>query len=139
MKRLLLLCLTVATIGVNAQKVSESKVPEAVKTVFTKAYPATEGKWVKEDGNYEVSFDKDTKKMTLVIAPKGTLVQTEYAITAAELPKAAKEYLETNAKGVKIKEMAHILKPNGEVEYEAEVKGKDVLFDKDGKFLSKEK
>ena len=39
----------------------------------------------------------------------------------------------------KIKEMAHILKPNGEIEYEAEVKGKDVLFDKDGKFLSKEK
>ena len=139
MKRFLLLFLTVATISVNAQKLSESKVPEAVKTVFSKAYPATEGKWVKEDGNYEVSFDKDTKKMTLVIAPKGELVQTEYAITESELPKAAKEYLATNAKGVKIKEMAHILKPNGDVQYEAEIKGKDVLFDKDGKFLSKEK
>lgn len=139
MKRLLLLCLTVATISVSAQKVSESKVPEAVKAVFAKGYPGIVGKWVKEDGNYEVSFDKDTKKMTLVIAPAGTLVQTEYAITKAELPKGAVDYLAANAKGVNIKEMAHILKPNGEIQYEAEVKGKDILFDKDGKFLSKEK
>lgn len=139
MKKFFLLCLTVATISVNAQKINESKVPEAVKAVFTKGYPATKGKWVTEDGNYEVSFDKDSKKMTLVISPKGELVQTEYAITAAELPKGAVEYLELHAKGVKINEMAHILKPNGEVQYEAEVKGKDILFDKDGKFLSKEK
>jgi hypothetical protein len=135
----MLLCLTVATISVSAQKVSESKVPEAVKAVFTKGYPSMAVKWVKEDGNYEVSFDKDSKKMTLVIAPAGSLVQTEYTITKTELPKAAVDYLNANAKGVKIKEMAHILKPNGEVQYEAEVKGKDILFDKDGKFLSKEK
>jgi hypothetical protein len=139
MKQLLLLCFTVATISVSAQKVNESKVPEAVKSVFNKAYSGAQGKWIKEDGNYEVSFDKDAKKMTLVITPAGTLVQTEYAITASELPKAAVAYLDANAKGVKIKEMAHILKPNGEVEFEAEVKGKDILFDKDGKFLSKEK
>jgi len=139
MKRFLMLCLTVATISVSAQKVSESKVPEVVKAVFTKGYPGTAGKWVKEDGNYEVSFDKDTKKMTLVIAPAGSLVQTEYAITSAELPKGAVDYLAVHAKGVKLDEMAHILKPNGEIQYEAEVKGKDILFDKDGKFLSKEK
>ena len=139
MKRFLMLCLTVVTISVSAQKVSESKVPEAVKTVFTKGYPGTAGKWVKEDGNYEVSFDKDTKKMTLVISPTGSLVQTEYAITSAELPKGAVDYLAEHAKGVKINEMAHILKPNGDIQYEAEVKGKDILFDKDGKFLSKEK
>ena len=134
MKRFLLLCLTVATISVSAQK-----VPDAVKSVFTKAYPGTEGKWNRADGNYEVSFDKDAKKMTVVINPKAELVQTEYAITISELPKAAKLYLETNEKGVKINEISHLLKPNGDVQYEAVVKGKDVLFDKDGKFLSKEK
>ena len=134
MKRFLLLSFTVATISVSAQK-----VPDAVKSVFSKNFPATEGKWHRADGNYEVSFDKESKKMTLVINPKAELVQTEYAITVSELPKVAKEYLETNEKGVKIKEMAHILKPNGEVQYEAVVKGKDVLFDKNGKFLSKEK
>ena len=139
MKRLMLLCLTVATISASSQRVSESKVPEVVKTVFTRDYPGMAGKWVKEDGNYEVSFDKESKKMTLVIAPAGTLVKTEYAITKAELPKGAIAYLDANAKGVKIKEMAHILKPNGEVQYETEVKGKDILFDKDGKFLSEEK
>ena len=134
MKRFLLLSFTVATISVSAQK-----VPDAVKSVFSKTFPATKGKWHLADGNFEVSFDKDSKKMTLVINPKAELVQTEYAITISELPKVAKEYLNTNEKGVKIKELAHILKPNGEVEYEAVVKGKDVLFDKNGKFLSKEK
>lgn len=135
MKRLLLLCLTVATICVSAQKVSESKVPEAVKAVFTKGYPGTVGKWIKAGGNYEVSFDKDSKKMTLVIKKNGTLVQTEYAVTASELPKPVMEYLKTNYKGVKVTEMAHLLKPNGDVQYETVVKGKDVLFDKEGKFL----
>ncbi|MEI6628367.1 MAG: PepSY-like domain-containing protein [Alphaproteobacteria bacterium] len=138
MKRILLLCLTVATISVNAQKLSESKVPEAVKTVFTKGYPATEGKWAKVDGNYEVSFDKDAKKMTQVIKPNGNLVQTEYAITVNELPKTVLEYLNTHYKGVKITEVAHLLKPNGDVQYETVVKGKDVLFDKDGKFIKVE-
>lgn len=135
MKRFLLLCLTVATISVNAQRINESKVPEAVKAVFTKGYPATLGKWIKTDGNFEVTFDKDSKKMTLVIKPDGKLVQTEYAITEAELPKPVMEYLKTNYKGVKITEMAHLLKPNGAIQYETVVKGKDVLFDKDGKFL----
>ena len=139
MKRLLLLCLTVATISVSAQKVSESKVPGSVKAVFTKAYPATAGKWIREDGNYEVSFDKDSKKMTLVISPAGTLIQTECAIGVSELPKAAQDYLSTNYKGVKVPECAHILKPTGVVRYEAEVKGKDILFDSNGKFLSREK
>ena len=135
MKRLLLLCLTVATIRVSAQKVIESNVPEAVKSVFIKGYPGTTGRWIKAGGNYEVSFDKEMKKMTLVIKKKGNLVQTEYAVTADELPKPVMEYLKTNYKGVKITEMAHLLKPNGEVQYETVVKGKDVLFDKEGKFL----
>ncbi len=139
MKKLLFLCFTVSTFYVSAQKINESKVPASVKTTFSKSYPSTEGKWVKEDGNYEVTFDKDAKKMTLVIAPSGTLVQSEYAIKFAELPKAATDYLTSNYKGVKIVEMAHITKPNGDIQFEAEVKGKDILFDSNGKFLSKEK
>jgi hypothetical protein len=133
------LCFSAASLSVSAQKMNESKVPASVKETFTKAYPNTTGKWIREDGNFEVSFDKDTKKMTLVIKPNGSLIQTEYAIKTDELSKAALEYLETNYKGVNIAERAHILKPSGEVQYEAEVKGKDILFDNNGKFLSKEK
>jgi len=135
----MILCLTATTISVSAQKVNESKVPVSVKETFTKAYPSTVGKWIREDGNFEVSFDKDTKKMTLVIHQNGSLSQTEYAIRKDELPKGAIEYLDANYKGVKIVEMAHILKPSGEIQFEAEVKGKDILFDNNGKFLSKEK
>ena len=133
------LCLAAASLSVSAQQVNERKVPVSVKEIFTKAYPNTAGKWVKEDGNFEVTFDKDTKKMTLVINQNGSLIQTEYAIKKDELPKSVIEYLDANYKGVKIVEMAHILKPSGEIQFEAEVKGKDILLDGNGKFLSKEK
>jgi len=139
MKRLMFLCFAGASLSVSAQKVNESKVPVSVKETFTKGYPSTAGKWIKEDGNFEVSFNKDTKKMTLVINSNGSLIQTEYAIKMDELPKGAIEYLDSNYKGVKITEMAHILKPSGEIQFEAEVKGKDILFDNNGNFLSKEK
>ena len=133
------LCFAAASLSVSAQKVNKSKVPVSVKETFTKAYPNTVGKWVMEDGNFEVFFDKDSKKMTLVINTNGSLIQTEYAIKKDELPKGAIEYLDANYKGVKIVEMAHILKPSGEIQFEAEVKDKDILFDGNGKFLSKEK
>jgi hypothetical protein len=41
--------------------------------------------------------------------------------------------------GIAIGEAARITKANGETNYEAEIKGKDVVFDAKGKFLKEEK
>ncbi len=124
----------------NAQRKQSNKIPEKVKTAFTKQFNgAVASKWDKEDSNYEVDFEMNGKKMSALFEANGNLLESEVAITEAELPTAATDYLKANFKGKKVKEYAKITKRDGTVVYEAEVKGKDVLFDADGKILKKEK
>jgi hypothetical protein len=54
------------------------------------------------------------------------------------LPAQALAYISQNYKDEKIEEMAKITKANGEVNFEAEVKGKDLIFDANGNFLTVE-
>lgn len=118
-----------------AQKLDASKIPPPVKTSFEKKYPGVPGKWEKEDGNYEVNFKQGGTGMSMVIKPDGTIAETETDIKVSELPVSAQNYVKEHYKGKTIKESARITKEDGTVNYEAEVGGKDVLFDADGKFI----
>ena len=55
-------------------------------------------------------------------------METEVSIKASEFPAAVMAKL----KGMKVAEAAKITKADGSVSYEAEVKGKDLLFDVNG-------
>jgi hypothetical protein len=121
------------------QKIKDSEVPAAVKTSFTKIYPGVTAKWEKEKGNYEAEFKKDAKSMSATFEPSGTMLESETAIKESEFPAAAINYLKTNYKGKHIKEFAKITGSDGGVTYEAEVEGKDVIFDSAGKFLKEVK
>jgi len=66
-------------------------------------------------------------------------METETDIKISELPAAVSDYVKTNYKGATIKEAAIINNPSAKKLYEAEVKGEDLLFDENGKFLKKEK
>lgn len=135
-KTILLLAMGFAAITANAQKVKEADVPVAVKATFIKQCPNTKAKgWEKEDGNYEVEFDKDKSEMTLVIDPKGNVVATETEIKVSELSKTIADYCAKNYAGKKIKEATKIVDAKGVVTYEAEIEKKDVLFDANGKFI----
>lgn len=124
----------------DAQRKSTLKVPEQVKTAFTKQFNgAVAKKWDKEDGNYEVDFEMNGKKMSALFEANGNMIESEVAIDATEMPTAAADYIKANYKGKKVKEYAKITKRDGTVVYEAELKRKDILFDADGKFLKKEK
>ena len=113
--------------------------PEAVKASFAKNFPGlTVKKWDKEDGNYEANFSKDGKTMSATFDANGKWMETESDIKVSELPLSVANYVKTNYKGAAIKEAATIEKPGGEKMYEAEVKGKDLLFDMKGKFLKAE-
>jgi len=119
----------------SAQKLKDSDVPGVVKTAFDKQYPGTKAKWEKEDGNFEAGFKKDGKVVSVVYSGTGALLETEVAIKESELPSASMEYIKSNYKGKKIKETAKITKADGTVNYEAEIGGKDVVFDSNGKFI----
>src|SRR6266487_4385168 len=132
MKSLLLFLTMTITISCLSQKTTP---PAAVQSAFTKNFPGTTvKKWDKEEGNYEANFTKDGKEMSAVFDANGKLQETETVIAVSKLPASVVSYVHEHYKGAKIEEAAIVVKPNGEKIYEAEIKGKDLLFDVQGKF-----
>ena len=139
-KTILLLTIGFAAITANAQKLKEAEVPAEVKAAFTKQYPNTKAKgWEKEDGNYEVEFDSNKNEMTLVIDPKGSILETETEIKVSDLSKTITDYCAKNYAGKKIKEASKIVDAKGVITYEAAIEKTDVLFDANGKFIKESK
>jgi hypothetical protein len=138
MKKLLIASLLLFVIALHAQ--DNSKIPAAAKISFAKDFPSVANiKWDKEDGNYEVDFIQDGKKMSALYDAKGMLKETETAIAASELPAAVMPYFNDHYKNVTVKETAKITKANKEINYEIGIKGKDLLFDALGKFIKEAK
>lgn len=137
MKKLVFLLAAVASVSfANAQKVSEKEVPVVVKSAFQKSHPnAKELKWEKEKANYEVGFEERETDYSALIDASGKILETEVEIKINELPANAKAYVAQHYPGQKIKEAAKITDNKGVVTYEAEVKGKDLIFDNTGKLL----
>ncbi|KIC90284.1 hypothetical protein HY58_09925 [Flavihumibacter sp. ZG627] len=113
----------------------EQGIPWVVKQAFNKQYPTATARWEKEDGKYEANFNYLNHKMSVSFEENGNLIESEVEIKNAELPSSALKYIDDHFKGATIKESAKITKVNGEINYEAEVKGKDLIFDASGKFL----
>jgi hypothetical protein len=135
MKIFLLVVGAVTAIIVLAQ----TNVPSAVLSSFTKLFPGTTvKKWDREEGKYEANFTKEGKRMSAVFDTNGTLEETETTIPVIELPAPVVPYIRDHYKGSKLEEATMVLKPNGEKIYEAEIKGKDLMFDAKGKFLKEE-
>ena len=141
MKKLLLMTALVAAIGFSAcaQKLDASKVPAAVKTTFAKQYPGVTAKWEKEDGKYEAGFKHNGNTMSALFEANGTMTESEMDVKVTDLPAAVLAYVKVHYKGKNIKEGAKITKADGTVNYEAEVDGRDVIFDANGKFLKEVK
>jgi len=135
-KTLLVLGLMIGTIGFTQKK---DDAPAAAKTAFAKAYPGIKGVWEKEDGNYEVSFELGTKKMSAIYDAKGSLKESEVEMAVSELPAVISTYMSQHYKGITVKGAAKITKADGSINYEAAIKGKDVLFDAAGKFIKEAK
>jgi len=111
-----------------AQKVAAAKIPAEVKSAFFKNHPGVKVNWEMEKQNYEAGFSLNGKETSEVYSAAGFLLETEVAIKTSEFPVAVMLKL----KGMKVAEAAKITKADGSVNYEAEVKGKDLLFDAKG-------
>ncbi len=136
---LMMIALSVSSVCSAQKEEKDDKkaaAPAAAKAAFAKAFPGSSNvKWVKEDADYEAEFKQNGKPMSANFDAKGTLLETEETIKESELPASALQYVKDKYKGAKIKEAAKITKANGEVNYEAEVNKKDVMFDASGKFI----
>lgn len=123
-----------------AQKIQEKDVPLAVKRAFEKHYPnIKEVKWDKEEEKVEASFDLNKIDNSVLFDEKGNILETEVEIELNQLPKGILEYVATNYKEQKVKEVAKITDAKGIIFYEVEIKGLDLLFDSNGKFIKETK
>ncbi|NDC41444.1 MAG: hypothetical protein EBZ77_07840 [Chitinophagia bacterium] len=134
MRRIAIFMLASAMFCTAANAKGGKKIPDAVTRAFNKLYPnANRTKWQPEDRKYEASFELNDKKMSVLFSEDGTLEETETAISKNNLPAKALKF--ALSKG-KVKEAAKIVRADGTLIYEAEVNGKDLLFDKDGNILT---
>lgn len=128
------ICLTAC-----AQKLDVSKVPAPVRSSFARQYPGITPKWEKEEGKYEAGFKQKGYEISILFEANGTMTESEMEIKVSELPAAISAYVKTHRNKATIKEAAKITKANGEINYEAEVKDTDLIFDEKGNFLKEAK
>lgn len=123
----------------NAQDLKTSDVPENVQSACHKKFPESDNAkvaWEKEKGNYEANWGgKSGEDNSALFTPAGNFIELVKAIPVNQLPAGAAAYVKEHDKGAEIREAGLVTDANGTVTYEAEIKGKDLIFDKDGKFI----
>lgn len=141
MKKIVFLLAAVASVSfANAQKIQEKDVPAPVKAGLQKKFPNAQNiKWEKEKGNYEAGFKVKQADYSVLVGASGNIIETEVPIANDALPASVKEYVSKHYPSKKIKEAAKITDAKGVLTYEAEVNGKDLIFDDSGKFLKEVK
>ncbi len=136
MKNYIAICFALATMPAFGQKVNASKVPATAKTYFSKNFPTvTNAKWEIENGSYEANFKEKGNKMSATFDNNGNWMETESKIKVSELPKSVIDYVAKNYADQKIKGAAKLTMAKGVTNYEAEIKGKDLIFDSKGGFI----
>ena len=142
MKKILVTTIVVTfvlTTGLFAQ--GKINVPAVVKDAFTKKFPeASNVTWEKEKGNYEANWGGKSGEDNFVLyTPSGKFLEAGKAIAVNQLPAPVISYVKSHYKGASITEAMQVKNADGRVSYEAEVHGKDVVFDEQGKYVKTEK
>lgn len=138
MKKILGIILMVAglSLGADAQKHTGDAVPEAVKTAFARQFPGIAARWEKQGTQYGAYFRQKRLDMSVIFEADGTLTETEQEIKVSQLPLPVVEYVEQHYRGSKIYEATKVTKANGEINYKACIKGRDMLFDASCTYLT---
>lgn len=144
MKKTLLfaVAIAVAAITAKAQDLKPKDVPANVKSALAKKFPEAAShkvSWEKEKGNFEANWGgKSGEDNSAVFTPAGTFAGIVKAISISSLPKTVAPYVKAHYSGAKIKEAGRVTDAAGKILYEAEIKGGDLIFDENGKFLKKD-
>jgi len=114
-------------------------VPAAVKTALQKKYPqANHVGWEKENGNYEANWGgKDGEANSVQFTPSGNFIEIVEEIPVSQLPSNVTAYVK-NHYHTAVNEAGKVTDAKGRTSYEAEVHGKDIIFDQDGNFVKSE-
>lgn len=142
MKKAFVMGIAIALAGgsLKAQDLKAKDVPAAVKEALMKKYPeAAKVSWEKEKGNYEANWGgKSGEDNSVQITSTGTFIEIVKAIPVTDLPKNIAPYVKAHYNGAKIKEAGKVTDAAGKTMYEAEIKGKDLIFDDNRNFIKKD-
>ena len=135
-------CACMFIVGAYAQDMKTDNVPANVKAECIKRFPGSataKVSWEKEKGNYEANWGgKSGEDNAAMFTPEGVFVELVKAIPVNKLPSAAIKYVKEHENAATIKEAGLVTDPKGVITYEAELKGKELIFDKNGTFLKTE-
>lgn len=133
-------CSTIIMSSACAQDLKSSDVPATVKAACMKRFPTTTKiSWEKEDGNYEANWGgKSGEDSSAMFTPAAVFIELVKAISISDLPAPVVTYIKEYENGAKIREAGLVTDANGIITYEAEIKGKDLIFDKNGKFIKED-
>jgi len=125
---------------IYAQNVKPANVPTVVKEALAKKYPAAaKVSWEKEKGNYEANWGGTSgEDNSVLFTPAGIFVEIVAAIPVEQLPKAIAPYIKAHYNSAHIKEAGKVTDATGKTTYEAEIKGKDLVFDEAGNFIKED-
>lgn len=139
MKRLnLLLIILASSTIIVACGISPKKVPDQARTSFEKQYPGVDKvRWTVENGNYEAEFTFKEVETSVLLDPTGKVLETEQEIDPGSLPDSIKNYISEHYPEKNIREAATIVTSEGIKTYEAEIDGKDLIFDPSGNIITK--
>ncbi len=73
-----------------------------------------------------------------MFTPNGIFLEIVLAIPIAQLPVPVAGYVKSHYKGASIKEAGKVTDAAGKLTYEAEIKGKDLIFDEAGNFIKED-
>ncbi|MEO6456182.1 MAG: PepSY-like domain-containing protein [Ginsengibacter sp.] len=141
----IMIVVSTASFAQSEKSESEGKqkltIPVTVKSALVKKYPdATKVTWEKEKDNYEANWGgKSGEDNSVQFTPSGDFIEIVKAIPVAQLPKPVLAFVKEHYKGRKITEAGMVTDAAGKQTYEAEVNRKDIIFDKNGKFVKSEK
>ncbi|HEY0580105.1 MAG TPA: PepSY-like domain-containing protein [Candidatus Nitrosocosmicus sp.] len=123
--------------GCYAQDLKSTDVPAVVKSALMKKYPdAKSVSWEKEKGNYEANWGgKSGEDNSVMFTPAGNFIEIVKAIPVSKLPQSVATYVKSHYNNAVIKEAGLVTDAGGKVTYEAEIKGKDLIFDEKGNFI----
>jgi len=136
-----ILLLSVSMTGiVVAQDLKSKDVPEEVKTAFAEKYSnAKKVSWEKEKGNYEANWGgKSREDSSATFTPSANFVEIVVTIPVSQLPSNVPPYINEHYKGAKISEAGKVTNAAGKHMFEAEIKGKDLIFDEKGVFMKED-
>ena len=130
-----------ATFAQENENNQHINVPVKVKTALRQKYPEAKNVgWEKENGNYEANWGgKSGEDNSVQFTPSGSFIEIVKTIPVSQLPANVTMYVKQHYNGAKITEAGKVTDAAGKTSYEAEVHGKDVIFDANGNFVKSEK